>query len=158
MKKILFTLGILLLLVSVTSAQWGNNAVTLKNTQTGWVKYFSGDADSVGGTYATMYSNDFSIEDFDGCDSLEYSFKLGSALGSPKLTIDLIGSDYTTTTTSMVVLNNIVTGSTSEVENFGSVKLNGKRARHMALKITAVALGRPDQTFTVYLKLPKRDF
>ena len=158
MKKLFLTLALVLFITTISSAQFTSNAVNLKNTQAGWVRYFAGEADSVGRTYATMYSNPFSIEDYDGCDSLEYSFKFTSALGSPKLTLDLIGSDITSTTTSMVVLQNIVTGSTSEVENLGSISLAGNRARYMALKLTAVALGRPDQTFVIYLKLPKRDF
>lgn len=158
MKRLFAVLAMFFLLVTVVSAQWTTNAKIIKNSQSGWIAQFAGAADSVGQTYATMTSNMFSLEDFDSNDSLEFSYTFTSALGSPKLTLALYGSDVNQAPASMVLLKTFVTGATAETETLGSFAFGGIRARYLALKVTAVALGRPDQTFVVFLKAPKRDY
>lgn len=155
MKKLLL---VLMLFASIISAQFTSNAEVrrLNLGQSGIEVYFAGELDSVGGTYATLTSRVFDLTDYDGVDSLEISYLFGSTLGTSKVTVVLLGSDYSTTTG--VSLDTLVNASTSEVENHATVYWNGKKAKYYWLKFNAIATGRPDMTFKAYIKSPKRDY
>jgi hypothetical protein len=153
----LFFLTFLLFAVSIVNAQWTTNANVDQN-KSGYTITFVGTADSLGGTYATMYSNLFSFDDFDGANTAGFSYKLGAPAGSPKLTIKLIGSNTTTTSASMIVLGTIADSATTTTETFSSLNLTAMHAKYLRLKITSVTTGRANPTFSVWTILPKRDF
>ncbi len=158
MKKIFSILATLFLFVTVTSAQWTSNATINTNTKSTLEVYFAGTADSLGGTYATTYSNLFSLEDFDGVNLATYSYVLGAPAGSPKLAITLVGSNNTTTAASMIALKSLADSATTTTETFGSIDLTAMHCKYYRLKIASVTTGRANPTFKVWITVPKRDF
>lgn len=157
MKKFVFLFVFLFLYTISLQAQWVTNASVNQN-KSGYTIAFDGTADSLGGTYATMYSNLFSLEDFDGANTAGFSYKLGAPAGLPKLTIKLVGSNTTTTGSSMIVLGTICDSATTTTETFGSLNLAAMHAKYLRLKITSVTTGRANPTFSTWIILPKRDF
>lgn len=122
--------------------------------------YWTGELDSLGNSTNsdTLTSKLFDLSEYDGVDSLDYSYKFTSVLDSPKISIHLYGSDYSTSATSAKLLKTIVNKDSSEIEMFGSFDLSGIRAKSYWIKFTAEAGGRGDQTFKFTLKARKRDY
>ena len=172
MKKLVFLFTLLLLFAVSTQAQWTTNA-EVRTSQSGMTVYFVGTQDSTGGTYDSLVSSGFSLVDFDGADSLEYSYYLTNSAGLPRTSIYLWGSDNTLpsggeTPSSYIGAGNklatLATADSSEVEVFGSVSLSGIRTKYHWVTVeqdtvvTGGSAGRDGTVFRMYLKLPKRDF
>jgi len=150
-KNLLLTLILSLMFVSFTNAQWipGQNAK--QDSRNGYT-YFAAAMDSVGQTYATLTSNAFSLKEWDAY-GVDWSLKLTSAAGSPKVTVVLIGSDYAATTSGMVTIDTLVTASTAETEQGGTIDFSTYGCKkYYALKFVAGVAGRADQTFVAFIK------
>lgn len=155
MKKILSTILMALLFVTIVNAQWTTNAVAYPTKSDLKIK-FEGTLDTLGQTYATLTSNPFSLEDYDGVTDLEYSY-LVSHSGNVKLKVTLLRSDYTITAGSM--LSTVLQDSIKIKTESGSYQaLQGIRKSAYRLKVESLAGSRDGATFKITLKSPKRDF
>jgi len=160
MKKIAVLITLLLVLSVSVQGQVTLNVSSFRADANGVEFPFQGAIDTVGGTYDSLASGLFDIRDYDGCDSLDWSCLVVSDTGNVKFTLRLLGSDYSTSIASAVVLKTILSASTTETEQGGSFSLSGIRKKYMWLDIeqTTGTGKNDDATFKVKLKLPKRDF
>ena len=155
MKRIFLTLLTVLLFATIANAQWTTNAVAYPTKSDLKIK-FEGTLDTLGQTYATLTSNPFTLDDYDGVTDLEYSYLLSHS-GNVKVKVTLLRSEYTITAGSM--LSTVLQDSIKIKTESGSYQaLQGIRKSAYRLKVEALAGSRDGATFKITLKSPKRDF
>jgi hypothetical protein len=160
-KKTLIPLILLtVLLVTSVQAQWTLNALKSVN-QNGMVVTFTGQLDSLatGAVYDTLVSNWFDPSDFDGVDNLDYSFLL-THVGNVKVKMELLVSNYTTTTASMAAV--ILQDSTKlKVETPTYKAMAGIRGKYWKVRLSTLGgtgISRDNVAFKLTFILPKRDY
>ena len=160
MKHILTLLLLLVIFFSQANAQFTSNGVVKKNSEIGYQLYWAGAMDTIStdsDDYDTLYSNRFLLESFEAYITMEISYLNASVLGAPKVTVKLLGSDFSPLIANAVVLATLVTQATTESETHTSQALLGIRAKYYWLEFTVVALSEDDTTFKFMLKFPARD-
>lgn len=148
MKQII--IGLLLLVLSAlaqTDGTWTTNAEVTNLTQ-GKVVKFTFALDSVG----TLNSNSWEVSEFDdylwATETIQASYKLTSANGSPKITAVIQGS---MDNTNFAVIDTLFSAITGEAQAFCNTDMNSIHAPYLRLQLVGVAAGRADQTGWIHI-------
>lgn len=144
-----------LLFAFVVNAQWTTN-FSRKADNSKLSMYFAGTLDTLGGTYDSLKSSYFSLEDYDQPGtyfSLNYVFT--SSTGSPNCLVDLYGTDNSGTNTYKIA--QLVDTTTSEVYTPVAFNMSNFRFDQYFLIFEQVAPGRDGTTFKAWLYSPAKD-
>lgn len=126
-----------------------------KTSKSALLLTFAGVLDTAAGTYDSLASQVFSLEDFDGEGYFTFYKKFTSTAGSPNILVDLYGSFDNSTYTLVEQLQDTTT---SETATFTAKNLSNARAKYYKLVIEQVASGRDNSTFDVRIYAHKRDY
>lgn len=119
-----------------------------------WLKY-TGTLDTADGTYDSLLTNMFSLEDYDQSGTyFPYMYTFTSAAGAPNCLIDLYGSNDNTT---YILLEQLVDTTTTETKTAGATNFSNKRFKYYKFGIEQVASGRDGTTFEFYFGSPAKD-
>jgi len=155
MKRQLLTTILMVLLISFVSfAQFTLNPTRRGDNAGLWLNY-TGTLDTAAGTYDSLLTNMFSLEDYDYTGTyfpFEYTFT--STTGAPNILVDLYGSMDNST---YILVEQLVDTTTSETETASATNLSNKRFKYYKLGFEQVASGRDNSTFDFWFGSPQKD-
>ena len=153
MKGFILTMLLAAMLSVSTFGQWTTNAA-VERSNSELVVSFVGVLDTVAGTYDSLRSATFSLEDYDGADyfTLYYSFVAPAC--APKFHVNLWTSEDNVT---FVDHTQIIDTSVSETSTWTAFQMSNTRAKYYQLSMEQVATGRDDVAFTVKIRAIIKD-
>lgn len=164
MKRTFLALFITLAFIFTTQAQWTNNAKVLSKSDSKYIIEFSGQLDVATGTYDSLISNSFSLEDFDAEPYFTYYTNYANATSLPKVEAILKRSeDNSTFTATTITTDSLSKADSSEVPHWTAVTLGNARSSHYKLCVFQTAVksggtaGADNSTFTIRIIAHKRD-
>lgn len=153
MKRLILTTLIVLSFVFSINAQWGtNHSRTADDAKL--TLYFAGTLDTVTGTYDSLKSSIFSLEDYDQSGTyFSFNYVFTSA-GTPAHCVDLYGTDNSGTNSYLI--QQLVDTTASEVYTPLATNLSNYRFTQyfLVFENTASANGC---TFKAWLHSPQKD-
>lgn len=154
MKGFILTLLLAVMLsVSAYGQGWTTNAAVSRSNSE-MVIDFVGVLDTAAGTYDSLLSMPFSLEDFDGYGYFTIYHLFTSAAGAPNCLVDIYFSEDNVTYTSFAQL---VDSTVSEAATWAAFQLSNARAKYYKLGIEQVAPGRDDTAFEVKIRAYLKD-
>jgi len=164
MKRTFLAVFITLAFIFSAQAQWTNNAKILSRSESKFIIEFSGTLDTAAGTYDSLISNSFSLEDFDAEPYFTYYTNFTNTAGLGKVEAILKRSeDNSTFTATTITTDTLSVADSSEVPHWTAVTLGNARSSHYKLSVfqtgakSGGSAGRDDTAFTIRIIAHKRD-